>query len=72
MSIKRALFIVATAFCATAGAAASASPDAGADPNWYSTLSCNCQNVPKAGLAAADQVKAGIEDGLAQLQGVAG
>ena len=72
MSIKRVLFIVATAFCVSAGAAATASPDASADPNWYSTLSCKCQSVPKAGLAAADQVKAGIEDGLAQLQGVDG
>lgn len=72
MRIKRAFFIVATALGAAAGAAAVVSPEAGADPNWYSTLSCNCQTVPSVGITRGDQVKAGIDDGLAQLQGVSG
>jgi len=47
-----------------------ASP-ASADPNYYGVLNCSsCEAAPPVGYAYTDEVKNGIQDGLAELQGV--
>jgi hypothetical protein len=65
--ITKKLLIVATVLCAAVGPASAAS----ADPNYYGVLSCSsCEAGPPVGYAYTDQVNEGINDGLAELQGV--
>ena len=46
-----------------------------ADPSAFGVLSCSCEGRPTAavgGPTVSDQIKDGIRDGLADLQGVSG
>lgn len=69
---NKARLIATITLSAALGVASLGSPTAGADPNYYSTLSCkSCKSYPGSSLAIRDQIYAGIEAGLAQLQGKA-
>lgn len=57
------------------GVAVGVAVPAGADPSAFGVLSCNCEGVATAVNGAPpvkDQVKTGIENGFADLQGVPG
>jgi hypothetical protein len=57
------------------GVAAGVAVPAGADPSAFGVLSCNCEGVATAANGAPsvkDQVKTGIDNGFADLQGIQG
>jgi hypothetical protein len=57
------------------GVAVGVAVPAGADPSSFGVLSCNCEGVATAVNGAPgvkDQVKTGIENGFADLQGIPG
>jgi hypothetical protein len=69
--ITKALFSAAVALSVAVGVAIPVS----ADPSAFSVLSCSCGGGPTAavgGPTVSDQINHGIQDGLADLQGVSG
>jgi hypothetical protein len=57
------------------GVAVGVAVPAGADPSAFGVLSCNCEGVATAVNGTPpvkDQVKTGIENGFADLQGIPG
>lgn len=65
----KVLFSAAVALGTAVGVATSAA----ADPSVFGTLSCSCQDgvaAADAGPAVADQVNAGIQSALSDLQGI--
>jgi hypothetical protein len=69
--ITKALFGAAVALSVAVGVAIPVR----ADPSAFGVLSCSCGDGPPAavgGPTASDQIKGGIQDGLADFQGVSG
>jgi hypothetical protein len=69
--ITKVLFSAAVALSVAVGVAIPVS----ADPSAFSVLGCSCAGRPTVavgGPTVSDQIKAGIQDGLADLHGASG
>jgi hypothetical protein len=64
MRSSQSMLSVLVSIAVVLGAAGGFAPASRADPNPFSTLSCDCQSPPVLGPGLLDQITQGIQDGL--------